>query len=489
MMLKFCSKFFLLLVGISLFFTACKKDKFDSVSILQLSNDTLKFDTLFTSLGSTTRFFTIVNPHKEKIKINELKLANANSYFRINVDGDTGRIFNNIEIPAKDSIYVFVEVTINPNAADLPYLVLDSILLNVNQQQQKVILQAYGQNAHFYDNEIIQSNTIWNNDLPYVILQTLVVDEGTTLTINAGSTICFAGNASMLVKGNLIIQGNNDSSEAVLFRGYRLDKDINGTPYDNYPGQWLGLFFLRGSTGNINNFILRNSLYGINIGNIETTDDAAQNLIELQNATLSNGANLTIKNSKIYNNAFYGIFGFLSTISAENILCYGAGTNVLGLYFGGNYSFVNSTFYAGNNPNIAHSKTPVLYFNNYFVYSNSAPALHADSSKLDMYNSIIYGTIDEEIFTDELTENPNKLNYQFQNCCVKNKSNSINTNSKYINCITTDPKFENISKSNYQLQNGSPCIDAGNNSISFPILDIKGNPRIGNPDIGVYEKQ
>ncbi|QQR98737.1 MAG: hypothetical protein IPK18_04230 [Sphingobacteriales bacterium] len=482
-------KFYIVFIFIAgVFFVSCKKDKFNTVDLVQFSNDTLKFDTIFTTLGSTTKLLTIVNPHKEKIIIDELSIASS-SLFRINVDGDTGRIFNTIEIPAKDSIYVFVELTINPNSETLPYIVLDSILLKLNNKQQKVMLQAYGQNAHFYDNEIIGTNTIWNNDLPYVILNTLLIDAGASLTINAGTTVYFGGNASMIVKGNLTINGNNDTSEAVLFRGYRLDKDINGTLYDKYPGQWLGLFFLRGSTGNINNFNLRNSYYGLNVGNIETTDDDAQNLASLQNATLSNGANIILKNSKIYNNSFYGIFGFLSTIIGENILCYGAGTNAVGLYYGGHYQFTNSTFFAGNNPYISHSKTPVFYFNNFFSYSSTAPSLFADSSLAIINNSIIYGTLDEEVFTDEDTDNPNKLYYQFLNSCIKTKATNINANTNYTNCISNDPKFENIGKFNFQLQNGSPCIDAGNNSIVYPLVDIKGNTRVGNVDIGVYEKQ
>lgn len=467
---------------------SCKKDNFNTNALLNFSNDTLKFDTIFTSLGSTTKFFTIINPHKERIKINELSISH-NSYFRINVDGDTGRVFKNIEIPAKDSIYVFVELTIDPNNSTLPYIVLDSILLNLNQKQQKVMLQAYGQNAHFLDNEIITTNAVWNNDLPYVIFNTLLVDNGASLTINNGTTVYFAGNSSMVVKGNLTINGTNDTTGSVIFRGYRLDKDINGIPYDNYPGQWLGLFFLRGSTGNINNFNLRNSFYGMNIGNIETTTNDAQNTAQLQNATLNNGASVIIKNTKIYNNLFYNIFAFLSNITGENILCHGARTNTVGLYYGGHYEFTNCTFYAGNNPYITHTKTPTFYFNNYFIYTNSGSIFLSDSSKVIANNCIIYGTLEEELIADENLTNNHKLYYQFLNCCIKTKITNINSILGYSNCITSDPKFVNITKRNFQLQETSPCIDAGDNLIPFPLVDIKGNLRISNPDIGAYEKQ
>lgn len=472
---------------ISLFFIACKKDKFSSISAITFSNDTLKFDTVFTTLGSTTKFFTIKNNESKSITIDEIKISGS-SNFRINVDGDTGTIFKNISIPAKDSIYVFVEVTINPNATNLPFVLFDSVSIKSEQKLQRVILQAYGQNAHFFDGDTIQTNTLWTNDLPYVILNTLSIGKTAKLTIDAGCKVYFGGGAALLVEGELNIQGNNDTTDAVLFRTYRLDKDIYGNAYENFPGLWAGLFFLRESKGNINNLILRNSLYGINVGNITTTDDAAGNLTKLQNAKLNNGAILEIKNSKIYNNLFYNIFGFLSTIQAENVLCYSANTNCVGLYYGGNYSFINCTFYNQSNQYISHSKTPTLAFNNYLEVDQTT-TLHADSSKLEMRNSIIYGSLDEEILLDELNDNPNKLYFQFKYCNIKNKSGNLLTKPTFVNCINSDPKFENTTKFNFELKDDSPCINAGDDIEYFPITDLKGNSRIGKPDLGVYEKQ
>lgn len=58
------------------------------------------------------------------------------------------------------------------------------------------------------------------------------------------------------------------------------------------------------------------------------------------------------------------------------------------------------------------------------------------------------------------------------------------------NLVNEDPKFLDIANDNYQLQNTSPCIDAGDLSImnQFP-TDLAGNPRIAGSsiDIGAYE--
>ena len=160
----------------SAIFSSCKKDKINTNAGVSFSTDTLTFDTLFTSFGSTTKFFTIKNTQKEAIKISSIKLAGgATSSYRMNVDGDAGINFTDVEIPAKDSIYVFVEVTVNPNATALPFILEDSIQFLTNGNLQQVQLNAYGQNAHFFNADSIENNTVWNDDLPYVILNYLQI--------------------------------------------------------------------------------------------------------------------------------------------------------------------------------------------------------------------------------------------------------------------------------------------------------------------------
>ncbi|HQG37853.1 MAG TPA: hypothetical protein PLK15_01875, partial [Chitinophagales bacterium] len=140
----------------------------NTTSGISISTDTLSFDTLFSTLGSTTRFFTLRNTTKQPIKISDIRLAGgSSSRYRINVDGDSGVLFKNVEIPAKDSLYVFVEVTVNPTAVNLPFLVEDSIQFITNGNFQQVQLQSYGQNAHFFNGDSIETNTVWNDDLPY----------------------------------------------------------------------------------------------------------------------------------------------------------------------------------------------------------------------------------------------------------------------------------------------------------------------------------
>lgn len=465
-------------------FTSCKKDKFDTSSGISFSTDTLTFDTLFTTLGSTTKFFIVRNTQKQPIKISSIKLAGgAASSYRINVDGDAGVSFTDIEIPAKDSIYIFAEVTVDPNAADLPFIIEDSIQFTTNGKLQQVQLNAYGQNANFFDAATITTDTTWTNNKPYVIMNFLQIANTACLNIEKGCKIYFGGGAAMIVEGCLNINGI-DTTDAVVFRGVRLDKDVADRPYDNFPGQYAGLFFLRGSTGNINYLNMRNSAYGINIGNIKTTDDEAQNVQQILNMSISNAPNITLTNSKIYNSAFYGIFGFLGRLEASNVLVYNCGKSNIALIDGGDYKFINCTFYNRGSSYTSHTKEPVLYFNNYFKYSELSPAHQADSSLAYFSNCIIYGTLDEEIVLESITGNPHKLNTLISHSIVKTQR-SLDF-PVFDAPKIEDPQFVDVFKFNYKLKSTSPAIDfseAPATSVDIDKYSITGSKR----DCGAYE--
>lgn len=475
----------LLICSSAIFFPSCKKDNLNVAGVLSFSTDTLTFDTLFTTLGSTTRFFTVKNNQKHPVTISNIKIGGgtATSY-RMNVDGDAGTIFTDIEIPAKDSIYVFVEVTIDPNTANLPFIVLDSVQFTVEDKLQQVILQTYGQNAHFFNGDSIETNAVWDNDLPYVILNYLQIKPGASLTINKGCNVYFGGGAAMLVEGALNVNGT-DTSNMVTFRGVRLDKDVADRPYDDFPGQYAGVFFLRNSTGNFNYLKMRNSAYGINVGNIKTSDNAADNILQLQSLNLNSAPEVSIKNSMIYNHAFFGIFGFMGKIRAENTLVYNCGKNVVGLYFGGDYEFTHCTFYTRGSAYVSHTQEPAFYMNNFFSYDITQPSINADSSRAAFVNCILYGTLDEEIVAEGSTQNIKKIDLSFSHCILKTKE-TLNP-PVFVVCKKDDPQFVNIMRNNYKLKVTSPGSNFG---IPVSVVtDLEGFSRSNPPDIGAYEIQ
>jgi len=152
--------FSVLLAICLLVFFSCKKenDILGSTNdmYLSFSNDTLLFDTVFTTVGSATRSFKVYNNSNYDITLNSISLARNNSPFIINVDGESGKVVNDVFIRANDSIYIFSEVTIDPNEAinalgqSAHLIEQDSIIFNYDNQIQDIDLVAWGIDANFH---------------------------------------------------------------------------------------------------------------------------------------------------------------------------------------------------------------------------------------------------------------------------------------------------------------------------------------------------
>ena len=98
-------------------FTACKKDSYitSPEARVTITADTIRYDTVFTSAGSITQVFKIINENNQKLLLSSVLLkGGVSSYYSINADGFTGPVINNLEIAANDSAFVFVKLNIDP---------------------------------------------------------------------------------------------------------------------------------------------------------------------------------------------------------------------------------------------------------------------------------------------------------------------------------------------------------------------------------------
>ena len=184
--------FYLILVAIagsSSMLGSCKKLKGFSKGNLEFSVDTVVFDTVFTTIGSTTKQFKIYNKDNKEITIDEVELVGgSNSPFRLNLDGLQGTSFSNLKLAGGDSLFCFVEVTLDPNGGVLPLVVEDSIRFQTNGVDQYVKLAVWGQDMYYhYSNfkaEIFDTNEgVWPNDKPHVIYGAAIIDSAKTLDI------------------------------------------------------------------------------------------------------------------------------------------------------------------------------------------------------------------------------------------------------------------------------------------------------------------
>jgi hypothetical protein len=452
-----------------LFLFSCRKENFttDSKALLKSNVDTLHFDTVFTTTGSVSQFVKIINNNDKGIRIASVQLAGgAASPFKINVDGASGPQVNNVEVLANDSAYIYVTVSINPTAQNLPFLIRDSIEVSYNGNRTWVQLDAFGQNAHFFRNRKISGHEIWNNDLPYVILGGLTVDTTASLTINKGCKVYMHADAPFIVHGSLQVNGEKWDSTRVVFTGDRLDD-----PYRDFPASYPGLLFTNSSRNNsINYGIIKNAYQGIVV-----TDPA------------SSGTKLTL-NETIIDNAYdAGLLGINTSISARNLLVSNCGKNII-LALGGNYNFVHSTVATFSNSYIQH-KDPVLQVTNFLTQANVVTVNNLNAT---FRNCIFWGEQNGFVKDEVVTAKQGATDFNVTFDKVLWRVQTAPTNTVVNGAITSEPLFDSINTAqryfNFRLKDGSPAINAGINT--GVTIDLDGKPRpVGAPDLGAYEKQ
>ncbi len=455
---------FLLLCSVAIL--SCRKDSFITSpdARITITVDTLKYDTVFASTGSVTQSFKIINENNQKLRLNAVKLmGGSSSAYKINIDGSMGPELNNIEIEANDSLYIFAQVTINPSAANLPFIVRDSIQVSYNGQTRFVQMEAWGQNAHFFRDKQVLTNETWNNDLPYVILGYLHVGPGATLTINKGCRLYFHADAPMIVDGTLQVSGLKDSVDRVYFQGDRLD-----APYKDYPASWPGIYFLGSSLNNVLNYaVVKNAYQAVAV------EDPATNA----------NPKLTLNECIIDNGYDAGIIASNSSIRARNCLISNCGKNVY-LVKGGNYQFTHCTVVSVSNRFIQH-REPVLTVSNYA--NNSSVNLDA------VFRNCIFwgesGIVKDEVVVFKNGNTTFNVNFDYNLWKVETTPPNITSNQIITN---QPPLFDSVNSfENYydfRLQAASPAINKG--VAAGVTIDLDGRTRpVGLPDLGCYERQ
>ncbi len=470
----------IIFVAFALWFASCERDDFSTNSSLRLkfSTDTVMFDTVFTAIGSSTQHFKVYNKNRSDLKISSIKLIGGNaSNFKINVDGVAASSVEDITIRRNDSLFVFVQVTVDPTSQNSPLLIADSIVFVTNGNVQDVKLVAWGQDVHLYNSDSIETNTTFIADKPYLIYNYLWVKHNIELNIMAGAKLFFHNNAFLRVDGTLGINGEFDNP--VTFEGDR--REIF---YRDKAGQWGGIWLHSGSKYNdIKWAEVRNSINGIIVDTCFTND----------------APTLKISNSKIENVSSIGLYARGSKIDADNCLFSNAGQVSVALTMGGAYRFYQCTIanYWGQ---YIYRKGPALLLNNYYLYTKvtDGPLFvePRDLVQASFYNCLVYGSRDKEFDIDNSYKGQvvsAAMSYNFDHCILKVPSDyDISDITKYISVTKKDPKFKDPWKLNFQLDTLSPAKDNGkvDYATTYPI-DLKNISHLLDlgPDLGAYERK
>lgn len=508
----------ILSLSILVLWSSCRKDFEFSPSngTLQFSKDTVFLDTVFTNIGSSTYNLKVYNKSNDDIIIPTIRLSQGqNSMYRLNVDGLTGsgptmgKEFENVELLAKDSMYIFIETTIDIGtlvASETQFLYTDAIEFDSGENFQKVELVTLVKDAVFiYPNKdaqgVIETLTFdtdgdgtdddteiqgrfladeeltFTNEKPYVIYGYAAVDNGKILTIEAGARVHFHANSGLLVTGGGSLKVNGLPSTdpellegEVIFEGNRLEPR-----FEDVPGQWQTIWLFNGSVDNvINHATIKNSTVGI-----------------LSDGNQEDPTKLTITNSQIYNSSNFGILGRGTSIRGENVAINNSGQSSFAGTYGGAYNFVHSTF--ANYWNNSFRQFPSVLLNNYILDENNV-AFTNPLDEANFTNCIIYGNDNPEFILDR--ESGDDFNFKFTNCLLKfddpndNFSDDLydfNNSLIYENIIlNADPEFLDPNTNKLNIPNGSP---ADNSGIIFGNLstDILNTLRGVIPDLGAYE--
>jgi hypothetical protein len=499
----------LLFIALIASLTSCRSD-FDfetSSGGLEFSKDTVYLDTVFTNIGSSTYTLKVYNKSDKNISIPTIRLNKGqSSKYRLMVDGIPGKEFSNIEMLAKDSMFVFIEITedvTNVNPTD--FLYTDFIEFGIGTSQQKVELVTLIQDAYFlYPKKFSDGTTetlpigedeiygffldetdpvngnelIWNNTKPYVVYGYAAVPSNKTLVVEAGARIHFHAESGLIVANNasLNINGSTSTTEdlenEIIFEGDRLEPT-----YADVPGQWGTIWLTQGSTNNsIKNLTLKNATVGLLVTGNDGTSTPT----------------LTVENTQIYNCSNIGILARTGNMTGKNVVINNCGEASFAGSFGGSYEFTHCTF-----ANYWTSPNQTCILLDDYIETSSGDIIE-ELVKADFINCIVYGSSNLGISHKKKGTN---FNFKYTNCLIKFIDNNnqyttfpeyeFSNNSLFENCIRASNSIQNkpifLAPTDNKLIIGEDSAAKGTANNSFSTFnDILNNPRIGSTDMGAY---
>jgi len=473
---------------------------------LSFSTDTLSFDTVFTTIGSVTGYFMIYNRNSEALNIEKITLAGGGqSGFRINVDGRKGNAFSDIPIWKKDSLFVTVEVTVNPTDENSPFVIYDSVVFVTNGLKQHVLLEAYGQNAHLLKGgTVFAKDTTLTAERPYLVYDSIRIPEGVTVRIEKGASFYMHKNAKWLINGTIKSFGSLD--QPVLFRGDRLNKYNRYISYDNVSAQWDGLYFGASSFDNeLNYTLIRNGISGLTFQ--ESTPDRKK---------------IDIRHSQIKNMDGHVLRAFNCHIESSDTEFSNAGFYLV-LLSGGKHRFTHCTIANYMRPAMmshqAGRTIPALTLADHIIENpenDPAEPKNVPLLQADFDNCIIDGNLSADTlhkYSGELsflTKNAlmdgdgKQFNYRFNHCVIKTKKVDnlrfnkilfhVNPKVETTKYLKSDEKNEDGNYDfiyDFRLADESMGIGKADRTISeqYPV-DRFGVNRLSSavgPSIGAYE--
>ncbi len=414
--------YFMILIGV----VACSDDDSFTTSrsaLLTFSVDTVKMDTVFSTIASTTYTFWAYNNTDKSVRIQRVYLRQRNQTgFRVNVDGSyldnsLGSEISGLEVRKNDSIRVFVELTSSMNSKETPQEISDDLVFQLESgAEQRMHLLSYAWDAIFIRDLLLKRDTLIESSKPLVVYGGITVDTLAKLTIK-NTSIYFHDKAGINVYGKLI-------TDSVLMRGDRLDHLFSYLPYDRVSGQWGGLRFYGSSTGNVlYKTEIRNSMFGVRCDSAQIS--AGSQRIYMERCVVHNCKGVGVES---YNSNVAMVDCQLTNMLGDCLLAYGGTVLLDGCTIAQFYPF-------------SASRGVALRFVN---TCNGAPS----PMELSCVNSILTGYADDELMGKQ-EHADTTFNYYFSNCLLRTPE--VNDASHFKDIIWEKPSDEIQGKKHFKV--------------------------------------
>lgn len=499
-----------LLLLIPMIWSSCRKD-FDyppSTGNLHFSKDTVFLDTIFSAISSSTYSLKVYNRSKKDLKIPSIRLqAGENSSYRLNVDGVAGNSFVDIPILAKDSLFIFIENTLDiSNGAQKEFLSTDAILFDSGVHQQQVELVTLIRDAIFlypekFENGLRESLLLpseentpspieafylpdeelrFTNEKPYVIYGYVLIGAEKTLLMEAGTRVFFHKNSGIVIgkDAQLTINGALSEDLGVLENEVILEGDRLEPSFSAIPGQWGTIWLTSESKGaEIDHLTIKNATNGL--------------LVDGNNT--ANPPTLTIKNSQIYNSSNSNLWSRTGKINGENLVLGNSGISSLKCELGGSYNFVHCTM--ANFFSYGFRTGPAVQLSN-FLNSGQGEVSIMDLNEASFENCIVTGSGSSELSLRALEGSLFK--FYFNHSLITSSTTGMNQDNPNYNfenetfyrniILNQDPNFKETSKNDFRIGVMSAGINKADSDKAVLVpWDILGFDRTARPDVGAYQ--
>ena len=500
-----------------------KEDIVQTSGRLEFAQDTVLFDTVFTTIRTVTKRLWVYNRNRGAVQTDVSLGGTVGNPYSLIINGDAGNAKSGVLIRGNDSLQVLVRAVLGDNGQATvakKFLVTDQVNFRTNGNDQNVKLVAYGQNAYFHRADVISSNTTWRTDKPHVIINSpyvqgsqtfqvgVLVAPGITLTIPKGARIYSHAGALIQVGGTLRVNddfmpgtGTTDTVKAgnpniVRFQGDRLEPE-----YSDIPGQWVGIVFTAGSRNNSIRYTeIKNATFGALLYNPDGNTQHPN--LTVSNTVIRNisGSNVSFANATASTGG--GIISYSGNVTAFNCLFTNCGEYAVLGVGGGVYDFNFCTF--ANYTPAFRRETASLTFTN----EKATDARVNLPISLTLSNSIVWGsnlgvtTLDDELYRKNYLEYPTTGVLSIRSNLLRTKEYATIAavvGPAGANLLNVDPLFVRnalvSSRPDYTLQAASPANAPRRPPVvgTVPRFDLLNLPRPAPgqtiPSLGAYERR